>query len=85
MSFLTQRIFNQTTNYMEPKSMNNWTLEISSDMSDDQIRQLALNSNYTNCFYLEQICRKCGDVKMSPDGKTENAKIVRCCKECFDE
>ena len=37
-----------------------------------------------NGYYVFQICKNCGKYLTEPEADTENAKIVKVCKYCYD-
>lgn len=49
--------------------------------TDIEIREIAKKQAF-NGTYLTKICRKCGAYWMNPDAHTDNALIVKECKDC---
>ncbi len=59
-------------------------LNITPNMSDEQLRQVAHDEGF-NGEYVSKICRKCGMYWANEDGDWRFAKIVDSCKECNSE
>lgn len=57
-------------------------IEITPEMSDDEIRQAGENIPGCNNEYILMICR-CGMFWISPDGNTKTAQIVPQCNHCY--
>ena len=60
------------------------TINVNGNPSDDELKKRARQESM-NGEYVTWICRGCGGFGSSPEGRTENAKIVDRCKGCINK